>query len=127
MSVPLIIDLPAPPSVNSVWRSRQGKNGKPQYYLDGKYKAWKRECDQLCIAHGWAKQAVTGPYSVILRLSQAKRRGDCDNRLKATLDWLRKAGLTEDDSKCERSTAEWGEAPMGCRVFVFPAKQERSE
>ena len=39
MTVTTVLDLPAPPSVNKIWRV--GTGGR--VYLDPKYVAWKRE------------------------------------------------------------------------------------
>lgn len=106
--------LPKPPSVNELngW-------GKGRVFLSVKYRTWKEEA-------GWAlKQQklragkITGRYTLRLILSSVKRRGDCDNRLKATLDLFKEHGITPDDRYCEKATAEWGDAQEGtCRVVI---------
>ena len=114
---PLVLDLPMPPSVNAIWRSRRGTNGKPMFYLDHKYKAWKLECDGIYMATR-PKVRFRGPVKVDIILSRAKRRGDTDNRQKALLDFLQRAEIVANDSQVEDVRARWGEAPSGCRVTV---------
>lgn len=123
----IMLEIPRPPSVNTIWRSRRGHGGKPTYYLNRRYQTWKRACDNLCLANGWHKNPVKGRFVCTIVIDEMKRRGDCDNRIKATLDWLRRAKITDDDSFCDRVTAEWGYAPEGCRVFLTPVavREER--
>ena len=113
----LVLDLPMPPSVNAIWRST-AKRGKPQYYLDAKYKAWKKECDALVWVAGATGAALREPVTVAIYLNASKRRGDADNRIKAVLDWLQRARIIVNDSQVEKVSAEWGEAPSGCRVTI---------
>lgn len=108
--------LPMPPSVNAIWRSRRGHNGKPSFYLDRRYEIWKRACDNLVLAMGKHKPKVKGRFAVIITLNEAKRRGDADNRAKATMDFLQRAGVIENDKLADSVTIKWGYAPEGCRV-----------
>lgn len=117
----LVIDLARPPSVNRIWRSRTGANGKPQFYLDGRYATWKRDCDNRCLAAGWHKTPIKGPFKATVTLDASRRVGDADNRLKACLDWLQRAGIIENDKLAETVTVRWGRAPEGCRVRLVPA------
>lgn len=116
----LVIDLPRPPSVNAIWRSRTGANGKPQYYLDKRYATWKRAADNLCMAKGWRKQALKGPFKAIITIDSTRRNlnSDIDNRAKAVLDFLERAGIIENDKLCEKVAVQWGRAPEGCRVVL---------
>lgn len=119
----MTLDLPFPPSLNSIWRSRRGhKTGKPAFYLDGAYKAWKREADALAMAQKPLPR-VPGAFAATVVLSAGKRRSntDADNRVKVVLDWLQRAGCIDNDSKAERITVQWGEAPEGCRVTLEAA------
>lgn len=120
-SVPFTLDLPMPPSTNSIWRyGRRGRPSKP--YLSKEYVGWKAECDGLLMATQPRPKKVTGPFVASVVLSQEERRGneDADNRTKACLDWLQRVELIDNDSKAERVTVSWGEAPAGCRVTVIP-------
>lgn len=111
----MILDLPRPPSVNRIWRHRAGRV-KP--YIDHRYATWKRHCDNLCMAHRWHKTPVRGHYVAVITLDDSKRRGDADNRVKPVLDWLKQAGITDDDKLCDDVRVRWGYAPSGCRVEI---------
>lgn len=121
----LSLALPFPPSLNRIWRTRVGHNGKPQVYLDRRYETWKRHCDNLCMATGWHKKPLHGAFTVIITLDSRHRRGDADNRVKAPLDWLQRAGIIDNDRKADSCTVRWGYAPEGCRIELFAA-QERA-
>lgn len=111
----LTLDLPMPPSVNKIWSLKGGKNG---VYVSKPYKKWREEANALCMQFRWHKERIAGPFAVWVTLDRAQRNGDLDNRLKAILDFLHTAGITDDDSYCEALGADWGHAPVGCRVMV---------
>lgn len=115
-----VINLPFPPSVNRIWRSRRGHNGKPTFYLDRRYETWKRACDNLLMMHRREWRPIAGRFSAIIILSEGRRRGDADNRVKGVLDWLQRANLIENDSLADSVTVRWGYAPEGCRVHLTP-------
>lgn len=115
-----IMDLPFPPSTNSIWR--QSGNG---VILSGVYKAWKKEADMAVIANGcWRKRvAMPGPFEAMVLLDRALRTPamDVDNRIKAVLDWAQRVELVVNDSRCEDVHARWvatTEAPRGARLIL---------
>ncbi len=110
----MILDLPMPPSVNRIWRRGRGK----VVYLDPKYRAWRKEADALAMFRDWRRKRNKGPFMCSIVHNAAKRRGDADNRIKAVLDWLQRAEIIENDSLAEFVSAEWGNAPEGCRVTL---------
>lgn len=121
----MILELPMPPSANALFGTR--KDGRR--YTTKKYKDWQ-------IAAGWEYHAqrrritpIRGPYTIHIVLSAKGRRGDCDNRIKATQDLLVKLGVTPDDRLCDDSRASWdetGTVPKGrCRVEVRPSSQQQ--
>jgi Holliday junction resolvase RusA-like endonuclease len=118
----MILDLPKPPSVNRIWRHRQGRKAP---YLDTRYARWKRTCDNICMFRGWHKTPIKGHYTAIVTIDETKRVGDIDNRIKVVLDFLKQAGITEDDSLCDEVTARFGFAPEGCRVELAPSPRAR--
>lgn len=118
----LVIDLTFPPSVNRIWRYRQGRK-KP--YLDSRYTSWKRVSDNLCLAAGWHKTPISGRFAVHITLSDKRRRGDADNRVKPVLDWLQQAAIIENDSLADSVSVSWGYAPEGCRVELTSVGAER--
>jgi crossover junction endodeoxyribonuclease RusA len=101
--VPLYLELPFPPSVNSIWRG--GAGGR--HYLSAKYKSWKLEAGLL--ARSQCKSArVSGPYAVQMNLVRPdKRRRDLDNTIKVVLDLLAHVGVTDDDSELQQIEARW--------------------
>jgi crossover junction endodeoxyribonuclease RusA len=117
---PIMIDLPFPPSANSIWASKRNKFGKPMIFRSKRYEAWKRECFALLMAQRPGK--VRGPFFATITLGTHKRRkdSDADNRIKPTLDLLEVAEIIENDKYAERVTVQWGEAPEGCRVLLEP-------
>lgn len=114
-----IIELPLPPSVNRLWRNRRGRSAP---YTSPRYATWKRAADNAYLANKRAWAPIHGHFRAVVTLNAAKRgNSDADNRLKALFDWLQRVELIENDKLCDTLTVEWGYAPEGCRVALFPA------
>lgn len=109
------LSWPMPPSVNRIWRSRRGSNGKPSFYLDRRYETWKRVVDNLVMATR-PRPRITGHFTVSITLNEGKRRGDADNRAKVILDALQRCAIIENDKLADSVLVRWGYAPEGCRV-----------
>lgn len=113
----IILDLPAPPSVNRT--RRIDWKGKAQLT------AWGNVADAYVLA---AKGRSVSPLKLIkiprfelhIVVSEHHTRIDLDNGLKALIDYLRRIELIEDDGPkhMRRLIVEWGRAPHGCRVTV---------
>lgn len=113
----MVLDLPAPPSVNRTrrvdWSARRGvqawHNVANAYVLAAK----GRQVNPL-------KLAKVARFELLIILSEHHTKIDLDNGLKALIDYLRKIELIEDDSPkhMRRLVVEFGIAPMGCRVHV---------
>lgn len=113
----IILDLPAPPSVN---RTR-----KVDWKAVKTLKAWSNVADAYVLA---AKGRQISPlrlkkikrFELHITLSEHHTKIDLDNGLKALIDYLRKIELIEDDSPKHLRGLHvvWGLAPMGCRVTV---------
>lgn len=118
----ITIALPFPPSVNRIWRSRTGANGKPSFYLDTRYATWKRVCDSEFMALR-PKPKVAGNFGLVLILNEKKRKSntDADNRMKAVLDWLQRVKVVENDALADAVEVRWGYAPEGCRIEISTA------
>lgn len=114
----MVIDLPAPPSVN---RTR-----KLDFSSLRITNAWKNVANAYVLA---AKGRRNSP----LRLTKVSRfellvvfaethKLDLDNGLKSLIDYLRKIEAIEDDSPrhMRRLVVEFGNAPMGVRVTIRP-------
>jgi Holliday junction resolvase RusA-like endonuclease len=114
----IILDLPAPPSVN---RTRRVDWAAVKHV-----KAWHNVADAYVLA---AKGRSNSPLKLVkiprfeLRVVLSNEtKIDIDNGLKALIDYLRKIELIEDDSPkhLRRLVVEFGLAPFGCRVTVKP-------
>jgi Holliday junction resolvase RusA-like endonuclease len=113
----IVLDLPAPPSVNRTrridWSSVKVIN------------TWKNVANAYVLA---AKGRKISPLRLVkvpkfelhILLSEHHTKIDLDNGLKVLIDYLRKIELIEDDSPrhLRRLVVEWGAAPFGCRVTV---------
>jgi Holliday junction resolvase RusA-like endonuclease len=114
----MLLKLPMPPSVNSIWRSA----GRGRVYRSKRYKAWRTTA-------GWELKAqhpvpIAGWVRVTISLGLTKRRSDADNRIKVLLDSLVEHRLIEDDSKVAAVSVAWaGDVPPGrVRVEVKRAR-----
>jgi Holliday junction resolvase RusA-like endonuclease len=113
----IILDLPAPPSVN---RTR-----RVDWSSVRTVKAWHNVANAYVLA---AKGRALSPlrlskvarFELHIVMSEHHSKIDLDNGLKALIDYLRKIELIEDDSPkhMRRLVVEFGTAPHGCRVTV---------
>lgn len=118
-----VIDLPLPPSVNGIWRSRRGHGGKPVFFLAPRYQTWKRAADNFFMAQKRIAKPVAGEFIATITLNEKKLRkgSDIDNRVKAAMDWLQRSGLIENDKLARKLTVGFGVAPEGCRITLKAA------
>lgn len=104
-----ILELPIPPSTNALYRNvskaeRARAIGKlPGRVMTKEYKAWIAEADGVYLTQkrAVAPQAIaTGWYCVLIHVPWLVRLMplDADNICKPTVDFLRRVGLTPDDS-----------------------------
>lgn len=113
----IVLDLPAPPSVN---RTR-----KVDWSMGRKYKGWTKRADKLVLAsRGRTRdpqaRRIVGQYELAITMSENHTGIDLDNGIKALVDYLRRIEVVQDDSPkfFRRLTVEWGAAIEGCRVVV---------
>ena len=90
---PFEITLPMPPSVNNSYGVRKGA-----FFKNKKYLAWDADCDEIL-----AKLPRPLPlFKNKVKLSYVyyfkKKGSDIDNRVKATTDFLVRAGFLINDS-----------------------------
>jgi crossover junction endodeoxyribonuclease RusA len=93
-----VLDLPAPPSVNSLFSNVKGR-GRIKTRA---YKAWLEEA-------GWSLKSqrpvkVSGPYE--LKIQMPPTRGDLGNYEKAISDLLVAHHVVDDDKHCRKITIE---------------------
>ncbi len=112
------IHLPFPPSANHIWKYI--KAGKVR--RSAAYEKWLRAADNLLRAFAQlrGKPVITSHFTAEITLSVSKRAGnlDCDNRIKAVLDYAQSRMLIANDSKCDQVTCAWGIAPHGCKLVI---------
>lgn len=130
----ITLQLPIPPSVNSIWRPVWNKKtGKPDFAKRERYATWQMSALSYFLeqsAHRLPK--ITGHFRARVVLDERKRGlSDVDNRHKALLDFLQRPdpkkrfdGLISSDRYCDGLTVEWGEAPLGCTITLIPAGAE---
>jgi len=102
------LDLPFPPSVNTYWRTFQGR-----MLISKKGREYRKAVSeqillQKCNKHLKGKIRVT-----IEAWRPDKRRRDLDNLLKAPLDALTHAGVYEDDQLIVDLRIFWAEDQAG--------------
>jgi crossover junction endodeoxyribonuclease RusA len=109
----VILTLPFPPSVNSMFLNVPGRGRAPT----PEYRAWKKEAALELMAQ--RARPVEGVAEVRIDLDD-RRRGDADNRTKAVLDLLVEQRVLRGDSKkfVKRVSVGW-ETVAGCRVSII--------
>jgi crossover junction endodeoxyribonuclease RusA len=111
------LQIPWPPSTNSLWRARAGRN-----ILSQRYREWRKTAGLEIMAQRPKKHS--GPVSIAIELSAPDRRSfDIDNRSKALLDLLVMCRVIEADSSdvVRELHIRLGEGFTGARVSVRPA------
>lgn len=116
----MIIRLPIPPSVNSMFVNSRNAKGRGRY-KSGEYKAWLKESDLLLSVE--PAGGCRGPYRVEIMLPW-EMRGDLDNRIKPVLDFLVSRGITDDDKHLVDVRARRSHTVRDCLVEV-EAYEER--
>lgn len=129
-SMEIILDIPAPPSTNRIWRHKRNGLGKLSVYNSKEYEAWKKEAGRTILANRQypKENKIIGPFEISVQLARSSH-GDLDNFLKALLDFLQpsrksgdnRIGIIADDKDCQKVWMEWvptASAPLGCHVVL---------
>jgi crossover junction endodeoxyribonuclease RusA len=113
MSAAAILRLTYPPSANKLWRYVSGRAIK-----SAEYRAWLEQSAWECAAQ--KEIPIAGAYAMHIMVSRPdKRRRDISNCIKAVEDAIVLSGMVEDDSLCQRITAEWvTDQPCAVKVFI---------
>lgn len=99
MYIQIVID-DYPPSANAIWRAFRGRIIK-----SGEYRKW---LDNQTLLVSLQKGQVLGKYQLTITAQRKdNRRRDIDNLIKPLQDLLVRAGKVQDDSLCQRVTAQW--------------------
>ncbi len=108
----IIFDFPiVPPSVNTLWRIERGKarlskEARDFYALVKLFVRGKRA------PRAWRY------YAVDILIEPSRRSGDVDNKIKAVLDSLTKAGFWKDDSLVAAVSCQFGKINRRGRTIV---------
>lgn len=116
--IEVTVDLPLPPSVNSIWRHVRGRTIRSVVYRD-----WIARADAVLMASpsAWRGRTIMGPCEAWLTFNVEAGIGDLDNRIKAILDYAQRVELVDNDKLIMRLVAEWAQpvrAPAGCRLIL---------
>ena len=104
--------LPYPPSANRIWRMFRGR-----MVISREGRAFRGRVCSVLAAMG--AQMMTGPLVVEIDLYPPdRRRRDCDNTLKASLDAIQHGGAYEDDSQIWKLTVTRHRPVRGGRMLV---------
>jgi Holliday junction resolvase RusA-like endonuclease len=108
-----VIRLPLAPSCNNLFiNNRRGRCKSPAY------RKWLKAADKYVLTQWGEIKKVVGKATVLVRIPHSAR-GDAENRLKATCDYLVSRELTDDDRNYTRVTVERADIPAGeCEVVV---------
>ena len=110
-----VIDLPFPPSVNSLFANRRGGR-----YRTDRYNTWAIVAGTDL--KGQKPKPVHGRVMVWIAVERIdKRRRDLDNLGKAPLDLLVKHKIIDDDSMVDDFRVYRDSSVKGCRVSIQPA------
>lgn len=116
--MPIVLELPFPPSINRLWRGA----GK-RIHRSSEYTGWMEEA-QWIVAAGRHKPIVGNYEAYVFLHAPNKRRRDLDNfAFKAVFDLLVKTGLVQDDSHAKLIAAAWVDEGPGATVILNQARE----
>lgn len=102
-----------PPSTNNLFL-----NGPRGRFRSQKYDEWLQwaQIDYL----RQRPKPIAGPVNLTIEVQEPKRKSDLDNRSKAPIDFLVKAGVIEaDDQTIVRDIRlKWSDEVEGCRITI---------
>lgn len=114
------LDLPAPISVNELWRPR--KNA-PGFAKTDAYAKWLAAAGLMINAQ--RPGSIPGPYAMTLKVKRTWR-GDLGNAEKAVSDLLQSCGVIKNDRYAQRIVAERADVD-GMHVMIVATKEAAPE
>jgi len=111
------IDLPVPPTLNTIWRRGSGRT-----YASPTYLAWQKQADAHAMVQRLKVQTISGDFTAEIGIDRARTRADLDNvGTKALFDWAQSRELIRNDKHCVGYSVKWVstvDAPAGCRMTI---------
>lgn len=111
-----------PPSTNRIWRC----SPRGGCYSTREEREWFLQVgiavklDQFKLPESWKY------YAVEIVIEPRRRQGDVDNRIKATLDALTRAGVWKDDSAVAFVSCEFGKVnKLGRTTITISERKEK--
>lgn len=120
----MLITIPYPPSVNSYWRTVNGRT-----LLSKRAREYKRSVASAVLVHA-ANKHLAGRLEVelVVHPPVINRRRDLDNLTKGVLDSLQTAGVYLDDSQIDKLTIERAAPlPGGVVIVTINKRSEESD
>lgn len=113
---PVILTLPFPPSVNSMFGQAPGQ----QRYPSAAYKKWQNAADWTILTK--RPPRVPGPVHILFEFQDGNRQRDVSNHIKAPEDTLVKHNIIDGDhNKVVRHIeAKWTDEVEGVRITITP-------
>jgi Holliday junction resolvase RusA-like endonuclease len=113
-----VLDLPAPPGINNLWRSNRSRVHKSD-----SYQRWLMQADAAAVMTGKvrSRKTIPGPFEAHIRIVRSATRADLDAFTKALFDWAQSRGFVANDKHCVRYTVEWHQGklmPNTCRMVL---------
>jgi Holliday junction resolvase RusA-like endonuclease len=114
-----VLTLPAPPSVNQLFKTVHVK-GKARRAPSAQYTDWKGHA-------GWRlreqrPERVDGPVLLVISVERTSASSDIDNRVKALIDLLVDCNVIDDDKHVVGFCIAWAPATAKlARVMILPA------
>lgn len=109
------ITLPFPPSTNNLHRNVK-VNVRPK---SKEYVAWLKEADVFAL-HQKPFFEFENRVDIVVYLQGGTAASDCDNYLKAPIDYIVSLGIIKDDKKkyVRSAKAEWSDKIPGVTIFI---------
>lgn len=113
----ILLRLPIPPSVNSLYFNRKSGIGRGRIPTPA-YRKWLAEADKWFLMQKRGLKKVEGPCSVEIRIPPG--RYDAGNMTKAPQDFLVSRELTDDDKFHVKVSVEIVAELDCCEIIIEP-------